>query len=247
MITTTHSYSNLIYKEDIDFVKIFSTLNTTRDLLKELVDACENEDFDIILDLSDEIIIDRDIFELYYSRFISNNAILNHSLRTMYPKLESFADELQDSYSLNRTKLPEFKEKAKYVCGVYATLLYFDFNLNGLLEEDPTVESCVIPSLSGINASEFMQDVVEEIYWCRSTFDIFEMYPQFEEEFYSIMGPEAALIDSDALTLEQVQDVVNGVITAEDLLEIHLSVLSAKSESLPTDDLSEVGTSEIFR
>lgn len=247
MITITHSYSNLIYKDDIDFVKIFSALNNTRGLLKELVDACESEDFDIIFDLSDEIIIDRDIFELYYSRFISNNAILNHSLRTMYPKVESFADELQDSYSLNRTKLPEFKEKAKYVCGVYATLLYFDFNLNGLLEEDPVVESCVIPCLSGIDASDFMQDVVEEIYWCRSTFDIFEMYPQFEEDFYSIMGPEAALIDSDELTLEQVQDVVNGIITAEDLLEIHLNALASKSESLSPDDLNEVNMSDVFK
>jgi len=196
--------------------------------------------------LSYEINIDMDVFELYCGRFISTSNILNHTLQSMRPKLELFKEELGKAFSLNTKNLPDFTNLAMYACGVYATVMYFDFHLEGFLAEQPFVESCVLPTVADLDIKEFMDTILKEICWCRKSFDLFEIYPMYEEEFYGVMGPEASLINENLLTLEQVQDIVNGVITAEDLLSIHESAIQSEKETEAAESLG-VNQSGIFQ
>ena len=67
--------------------------------------------------------------------------------------------------------------------------------------------------------SNFARDVKENAAVFRIKLTVFDEAPEKEQEFSNIMGPDIALIDETLLTMEMVDDLLNAVITPEQLLE----------------------------
>ena len=247
MLTVNHNYSNLIFKEEIDFADLFSRLNRTRQSLQELINAVKEEDYDDILDAADDILIDMDMVKMYSEYFISNNPVLNQTITRAVTSIEEFTKDLQEVCSLNSDTLQEFSDRAKYVCGVYATILYFDFGLTGINLEDvskSSIESCVrsvTDNMTDEQLKDFVMTLFEEISWCRSSINAFVLYPDLEEPFYNIMGPSAALLDDEFLTIDDINDIISGELDPDALIQ-----LIAQRSSLSNEDDVDVKRSGVF-
>lgn len=112
--------------------------------------------------------------------------------------------------------------------GVIAGTGFFclvEFDVFDLLQEDGSVcLDSVDEILVSYSQTTMMPipDLVEELLSLASEFkprfDIFDSYPELEDEFQKIMGPNIIGVNDEYLTIELVQQVINGNMTPEELV-----------------------------
>jgi len=125
----TYSYNDAKCKT-LNAKELFKGLNESVTQLCRFINACK-EDERTAKDMAANIPLHEELLELYSEKEISNLDKLNNAVKEEMSTIEESAELLK---SPNLTDdLENLKERAEIVCGVYSTIVFYDFKLAALL------------------------------------------------------------------------------------------------------------------
>lgn len=224
--------------QSISAIKQMATFDTEMEEIAEGIDsansleACLTDDqIDEMLELiEDSIIRDYDAIRLFYNHCYSTWESLNSYIRTTLFTIEEFnnvAKKVVDGWTCPTLK--EFKTLRNYAVSILTNLIfivYFEFDMDSVNQEESDGRFYIDEIYDkyckqyDFNPEKYSHHLSElkSIYKIKLNF--FDEYPELEEPFESIMGPNLANIDESLLTIDLVKQVLSGEISDTQLYEI---------------------------
>ena len=242
--------------------------------LKELIDRLSTEsgttsynlesiltddEIDDLLELlEDSEIQNHDCINLFYSHCYSTWDSLNAYLRTTVFTIVEFnklISKITNSWTC--PTMEELKKSHNYARSILTNLLfivYFEFDMdsvNNLVDGRYYIDEIYNKYCMqyGLDPEEHTKviSVLKSVY--RIKLDIFDEYPELEEPFEAIMGPNYANIDEDKLTIEIVKGVISGEMSeleAYDLIKREDVELDSSIDISSINKTTDFGNMEMF-
>lgn len=207
----------------------------------------DDETDDLLEILEDAEIQDYDCINLFYSHCYSTWDSLNAYLRTTVFTIIEFnklINKLTSSWTC--PTMEELKKIHNYARSILTNLLfivYFEFDMdsvNNLVDGRYYIDEIYNKYCMqyGLDPEEHTKVISELKYVYRIKLDIFDEYPELEESFEAIMGPNYANIDEEKLTIQIVKGVLSGEMSE---LEAYDLIKREDVELDPTIDVSSTG------
>lgn len=192
----------------------------------------EADEFDVTDLLEDYFTLDRENLESFKRCNTSCKIEVNKYLNRVFTDLEVLRKRLDAAIkAMCCIDVEEIDSLLKSLYKVISGFLYFiliEFDIfdyvdaNGDVNTTGDVDEIVMSYCNRENKK--IDDLVSYLYSLSKDYvpklDIFDSYPELEEQFQSVMGPNCACIDEKYLTLKMIKDVIDGITTPEDLIQM---------------------------
>ena len=229
---------------DSEFKTVLENVKDSNSLEEGLTDDQIDELLELI---EDSIIRDYDGIKVFYEHCYSTWEALNSYIRTTLFTIEAFneiSNKIVSSWTCPTIK--EFKTLHNYCISIVTNLIfiiYFEFDMdsvnseeNGRFYIDEIYDKyCKQYGFDPETCTQNMSEL-KGIYKIR--LDFFDEYPELEEPFETIMGPNLANTDEGKLTIGLVKQVLSGEISDSQLYDI---VKYDDDDSAANTDISNTG------
>lgn len=141
-----------------------------------------------------------------------------YSTAAMTPVDDNGADGLQTFKELTKKVVAGM---TYFICYEFGLFEFVDNYTDG--EEDVDIDEVyhlVTSKSSRINAGEKAAELCALALKYKQRLDIFDEYPEKEQEFERVMGPFAVELSEGSLTVELIDQVIHGDLTPQELLAI---------------------------
>lgn len=209
---------------DEEIYNAFAEIWKLTKLLDNLHSSCEsfdNEEFDDD-DLSDECETVRFLvpnFKRMVDAHASTLPRVDRYGKEILLQLDFLRDTMKESQAIFFADgTTQLKSRIKSTIGYLSYWLYHEFSIEDTEDVDSIVR-LYINANPGITI-ELIRDKIQN--WMEKygvPVSIFDAIPELENEFWAIMGPDAAEIDEKFITAEDVADLVAGKISPSDVLQ----------------------------
>lgn len=196
---------------------------TICDLEDGKIDSMEATDV-----LEDFVQMDFQSLSLFCSMRCSVSEMNNKYLERVIMDVHGYHSKLSAAvdcmFNLKDTEIATLKTVAYDVASGMTFFCSFEFDLLNIissnevgdLEVDELVQAYCDKTLE--NPVYIAEEVREDMKHYRIRFDVFDAFPELEDEFFAVMGPSITGIDQTSLTIEDVRDVIFGNISPDDLV-----------------------------
>lgn len=229
-----HEINSIIARFKVDDLVEFMSesidaIRRCRHLLDEISNYQNGDlDEDELLDELDSFQLSTTLIARCSSGFFSVNAGINHYLRKTVSSISSLV------YLINMitesgcyptdAEIDKMITKATDVVAGLSYILVYEFKMDETIatEDDPVEDEVVFSYRRRLNkgAIEVVKPIVETALKFKIKLEFFDAYPDLEEPFEAFMGPYISSIDQEKLSLELVNQLVSGEITADELFEL---------------------------
>lgn len=155
----------------------------------------------------------------------------NGNLLSRFSTLHDLMQQIvMDCSGVSDTQADKLNTSAYEMAGFCLYFLKFEFGIAQLAEELETnsISECTVNAimdkycdLHQIPLETEVATIMEASKIFKPSLPLFDDYPELEEPFSKIMGPYISDIDYDAITIEMVQDVMEGKVKPEDVYAIY--------------------------
>ena len=235
------SFTLIVGTSQEEFLKLFQTMTRLLEItdeVKTLVhDTLEEGEtaYDDFVDAFDGFMISRedaDILQEMDSRWFSKNNLVNHYFRKMAERTKTYV-KYWDLFcgcgaSVSQAELKHLETVTEDIAAKTAYLLYHEYQMEryfeslkkegGEHEVDAIVDQAT--KLAKVEEGYYFNFVRDMVAAHPAKLEVFDAYPELEPKFQSVMGPLAARVDYEFLTLELVNQVLDEEITPEELIKI---------------------------
>lgn len=247
----------MIKKHEIDCTMARVTRNMCRDffveavsVISQLVAADEelvallDEDIDPydVYDALEELELSISSSVTFSSYMPSKDLALNKYLRRTIDNLQALKDNVEQLVITGRA--PDAEDARILHNELFVTvggLAYFLLTDFGIFEtsvqvrvnpDDYNIDEIVDSYLkaTNLNVGDFCTQMCDYAAAYKYHLDLFDEYPELEEKFESLLGPDYYNIPEDVLTKEIVQDVIDGNLPVDDFVKKYI----------PCEDITEL-------
>lgn len=216
----------------IEAVSVISQLASVDEELTALID--DGVDPYDVYDALEELELGISSSVMFASYMPSEDLALNKYLRRTVSNLQALKENIEQLVITGRA--PDAEDARILHNELFATvggLAYFLLTDFGVLETslqiklnqgDYNIDEIVDSYLKATNLSAdvFCTQMCDYATTYKYHLDLFDEYPELEEKFESLLGPDYYNIPEDVLTKEIVQDVIDGVLTVDAFKEMYL-------------------------
>lgn len=198
--------------------------NTIRSLEHKTIDFMDATDK--LEDYTGVDVHNLDVFRVLKS---SLSETINKYLERVFIDIDVYSRTLNAAvdcmFALQPNEIEYLEQKAYNVVSGMTFFCSFEFDMLGIISSaeegaeavDEVVQVyCRRTGETALTIAKEIQTAMKEF---KINFDVFDAFPELEEQFFNVMGPNITAVDPVMLTMELVQAVINGEITPELLIK----------------------------
>ena len=229
---SNNTIRDLSENELIDFVdQAMKVIRNSKEILDALQQTADGD-----IDEDDEL----DLLESCHADDIKSLIVFKNTAASVYNSINYYVESLCDVILNNNRNIDEIVDSGVYVTDEWAEILkkeneriigglcyvlWYEFNVdsyyNTINDASPEIDQVLkgyfdtnnIDVASGIEALR----ADKETY--KFKLMVFDEYPEKEDDFLRLMGPDIGGIDPEALTIELVNKVLSGDMTPQELCD----------------------------
>ena len=222
----------------VDSVTLCAVFQEAHTIVNDMVEAhkllksfCEDpyDEFELADDLEALSVFDYSNITKFKMWFASKSLVTNKYLGKTYHKMGILEKKLSAavdcSCALNEDEFAALRDLTYDVASGMLFFIISEFDIFNLANADKSTNYPVDEIVDvfckkiGKDPVDLANELVGLSKEYRMKISLFDSFPEYEDEFYKVMGPALSEVDGDSLTVEQVLSVIRGEISPDDLAE----------------------------